>query len=805
MKRKISAILKFIWVIAVLLIAVIHFSDGYFHKSEYHADTKLAQSGNTLYAAQKEGADWKLYRIEEGTKVQRVISLSESKKNVECVALSAGDKIDVLLKYNQTEQTETDVLYEIITFSAELERESGENGVTFLGKEGLTGFSRTEKVYYLTFVNEKGSLASVYSVPAKTVEKEADGKETDSLAEAKEIHMESVVDGRRIQLANYKSGRMLFYLDNGQGKADFVPTDKQIERFNARELTASQYIGMYTDRIFWYVAILIAGIIVLLAQDAFVRRGRLAQLIVAWETILLVAAIGLVWFAFRIEYQQKNAKLEELTKWYMASTAAGEVFRQLPGEKEIQDYYDSPQYAKQTKAMCQLLLQTGVEDALEQIYLVDRGTGTILAGTDIWNGRSLSELYTQKVDQLLSGLDSASHFDWYKTKAQGRTLALGGIGIENQPSYALVGVMSQDYGEKSWQELLWRDVLIGLFAYVIMSCIGIWFLTIQSRDIKRLNTALQGVTEGGKNVKRPVVHGRDMENLWNSINETDKTLKKMNYDKLQMFEAYYRFAPKEIENLLHKKSILEVSAGDQCRLEGCMAILKLELSGRDITLANRNHFLQLLENHQTQRKGIVISNNVDLSELRVLFASEQDECLGFAVDLIRELEEEPPIQRIPLTIFLYQAQFEYGVAGTERQCFTYLNTDGLQTQDCYAAWLGKMGLRVVATGEVLDKTNGKAELRYLGYVETEKGQKKLYEVLDACPARERRIKVQNKEKFEKALQLFYQKDFYLARSLFTEILRELPQDNISKWYLFTCEKYLNETYSDELDCGLHLD
>lgn len=805
MKKKFGVILKFIWVIVILLIAVIDFCNGYFHKSVYHADTKLVQNADTLYAIQKEGTDWKLYRIGQDKKVQSVISVTDSEKNVECVALLAGEKVNVLLKYNKTEQTETDVLYEIRTYSAELEREAEENDVTFLGKEGLTGFSRTEELYYLTFVNEKRNLASVYSVPVNRVVKKAEGEEADTLAEAKEICMESVVEGRRIQLAKYKSGRLQLYLDNGQGKTGLVPEKEQIADFNDRILTIRQYLGMHTDKVFRYVAILIAGIIFLLAQDAFLRRGRLAQLIVAWETILLVAVIGLVGFTFRVEYRQKNAKLEELTKWYMASSAAGEVFRQLPSEDEKQEYYDSVEYVKQTKAMSQLLLQTGLEEALEQMYLVDRGTGTILAGTDIWNGRDMTELYTQKANELLSGLDSVSHFDWFKVRVNERTLALGGIGIANQPSYALVGVMSQDYREKSWQELLWRDILIGLCAYVIMSCIGIWFLTIQSRDVKRLNTALQGVTEGGKDVKRPVVHGRDMENLWNSINETEKTLKKMNYDKLQMFEAYYRFAPKEIETLLHKKSIVEVSAGDQCRLEGCMAVLKLELSGREITLANRNHFLQLLENHQTQRKGIIVSNNVDLSELKVLFTDQQGECLGFAVNLVRELEEEPLLQRIPLAIFLYQAQFEYGVAGTDNQCFTYLNTEGLQTQERFASWLGKMGLRVVITGEVLDSSTGKEELRYLGYVETDKGRKKLYEVLDACPTRERRIKVQNKEKFEKALQLFYQKDFYLARSLFSEILRELPQDSISKWYLFTCENYLNEAYSEELDCGLHLE
>ena len=96
-------------------------------------------------------------------------------------------------------------------------------------------------------------------------------------------------------------------------------------------------------------------------------------------------------------------------------------------------------------------------------------------------------------------------------------------------------------------------------------------------------------------------------------------------------------------------------------------------------------------------------------------------------------------------------------------------------------------------------------VRYLGYLLLSDSQERirLYEVLDACPLREGKQKALTDQKFQKGLSLFYQHDFYLARSTFNEVLRENPEDSMAKWYLFTCEKYLNETHRKGDICRLH--
>ncbi len=72
----------------------------------------------------------------------------------------------------------------------------------------------------------------------------------------------------------------------------------------------------------------------------------------------------------------------------------------------------------------------------------------------------------------------------------------------------------------------------------------------------------------------------------------------------------------------------------------------------------------------------------------------------------------------------------------------------------------------------------------------------LFEVIDAEVARLRQIKLTTREKFEETLELFYSKEYYLARNQFSEILKECPEDNLVRWYLFESERYLNGENKD---------
>ena len=104
---------------------------------------------------------------------------------------------------------------------------------------------------------------------------------------------------------------------------------------------------------------------------------------------------------------------------------------------------------------------------------------------------------------------------------------------------------------------------------------------------------------------------------------------------------------------------------------------------------------------------------------------------------------------------------------------------------------------MAVTDYVYDTLSSRVKCRYVGYIEEGEYKFKLYEIVDAYSVAERQRRIETAEKFAEAMKLFYQSDFYFARTLFTEILKDCPDDDVAKHYIFKCESCLDEMNAGE--------
>lgn len=796
MRKKVGAVVNCIWAVLVLLTGTADCMRGYLKTEAYTSDICMASVEPFLYAADNTDGTTKLYRIDESGEISRTAEADGAGENNRCAQIAAGENVYVLMEGEYAENGETGYQYRIAKYTQELQWISHTGQIRFEETGRVTGFSVDDGGYYLTVVDGDGVSASAYRIAAAE-ETEASDEETQPVT-AEEVTVTVADSGRTILQARYQRGKMLLYLDDGTGAAYFTPDEAEIARFNDRQFTLKQYLGCHMELLFRYIVILFAGLLLLIVMENILqRKNRLVCLIAMLEAALLFVIAGGVYFLYATEYDRETEKCAELAEVYLKSLAQEAAFQE-PFSADGGEYYDSEKYYGQFYAMRKLTYGNGVSAYFKEVCLVYAGDGTVVAGSGFRNGQPISTAYSDAAAKLCTAVSEKQRYASAKVR-QGNTEVYIGCAPTGEDGYVLTGILKAAGTRVGWRKVLIRDSLAGLGIYIVLSALGIAFLTMQSRDIGKLKKEMLRVAGGGQEISRPTVHGKDMESMWNSIREADKALKKLNYRRLQTFEAYYRFAPKEIETLLDKRSILEVACGDERMLEGIMAIVENRPAGEGIASGSR--FLELLEGHRQEQGGVIVSNDARLSVLKLLFPSGKGDTVRFATELIRDSVEEGN----PVTVFLFHSRFLYGIAGTEAQCFPYLDIKNQFRQDEYAGWLGRMGLRVVVTDAVRESGCADRDVRYLGYVSTDEGKVKLYEVLDACPNRERMAKLRTKEKFEQALQLFYQHDFYLARSAFSEMLREFPEDRIAKWYLFTCEKHLNEVHGEDIDCGLHCD
>ena len=215
----------------------------------------------------------------------------------------------------------------------------------------------------------------------------------------------------------------------------------------------------------------------------------------------------------------------------------------------------------------------------------------------------------------------------------------------------------------------------------------------------------------------------------------------------------------------------------------------------------------MAEKHLNGTDGLFVSTESDLSVIRMLFTEDDKNSIRFGTDLAIDACTDPLVY--DPTIILHYDSFVYGVAGTENLAYTFLSAEDSDNLEHCARWLGTLGVNMIITEPVKDRETGAWDTRYIGFILPNPDDRdrriNLYEVLDATDAESRHNKKRMAADFDSALAMFYERDFYFARNAFTDILRESPSDEVAKWYLFECERLLNEEASRDFVGELHMD
>jgi hypothetical protein len=156
-------------------------------------------------------------------------------------------------------------------------------------------------------------------------------------------------------------------------------------------------------------------------------------------------------------------------------------------------------------------------------------------------------------------------------------------------------------------------------------------------------------------------------------------------------------------------------------------------------------------------------------------------------------------ERINFSTVLYYDQCRFGVLGNEDEASTYLHCIDQKLILDISTLITSLGLGLVITEDVKNRESISGPVRFIGFMAKEdSGEKiRLYEILDACPVIVRKQKLATLNKFNEALAQYYEKDFYLSRTSFSEILKDTPDDLLVKWYVFESDRNLNENVVDD--------
>ena len=328
-----------------------------------------------------------------------------------------------------------------------------------------------------------------------------------------------------------------------------------------------------------------------------------------------------------------------------------------------------------------------------------------------------------------------------------------------------------------------------------------------------LRTQMEKITDGNLTL-REVTDGKDeLHSMDRAMQEMCMALSIRDYELQCTVLSYQRFVPKKLTDLLSRANVMEVEFGDSQRVTGTVGLFTV--GNRDLVRASLedtafvafiNRSFGTLDACLSANEGYMLSSGLRLSVIETMFprsaADGVQAGLDFWGNTIEKQEDDLPSPR-PF-LLLHNTSLLYGVAGKEDRLFPYVSSAELEFLGSYAQKFCEADARIVVTEACWNQLSGRFVGRYIGFVsDGEKGSAyKLYEILDAYPELERDLRKGYDERFQEALSLFYRNDFYLARNLFSNLLRACPEDGIVRWYLFASERFFNHEGELEADYRL---
>ncbi|NEP78186.1 MAG: hypothetical protein F6K17_31750 [Okeania sp. SIO3C4] len=273
-------------------------------------------------------------------------------------------------------------------------------------------------------------------------------------------------------------------------------------------------------------------------------------------------------------------------------------------------------------------------------------------------------------------------------------------------------------------------------------------------------------------------------------------------ENARLYDACKRFVPEQFLSFLEKKSIVNVKLGDQVERE--MTVLFSDI--RDFTTLSEqmtpaenfafiNEYLGYME-PLIQKHGGFIDKYIG-DAIMALFPNSADDAVKGAIAMLEELKmynsERQRRNLLPLRIGigLHTGRLILGtVGGFGRMDGTAIG-DAVNLSSRVEDYTKNYGVSLLITHQTLARLNNPLEYdyRFIEQVRA-KGKAKavaLFEVFSADSPELRDVKIATKQKFERAVLLFYRRSFTEAAALFQECLEYGGGDRVAQIYLDRCQ------------------
>jgi class 3 adenylate cyclase/HAMP domain-containing protein len=351
------------------------------------------------------------------------------------------------------------------------------------------------------------------------------------------------------------------------------------------------------------------------------------------------------------------------------------------------------------------------------------------------------------------------------------------------------------------------SLLVGIVALLLSLGASILFATIFSRRILDLQRVVRRFSEHDLAVRFDVRSNDEIGRLGSSFNEMADTIERSSMNLENLLSAYGRFVPHDFLRVLEKESVLDVALGDQVQRE--MTILFSDIRGfteLSEAMTPRENFNFI--NSYLSRMGPEIRAHRGFIDkyigdgIMALFSDEPDDAIQAAVAMQERLREynrhrhSVGYRAVEIGIGIHTGSLMLGTIGEAQRMDGSVIADAVNLCSRLEALTRIYGSRVLISGQTLSLVRQKDAYRHR-FVDRVRVRGRseavlIYELYEGDDEEQRVLKSTTRKDWNRALNLYYDKDFEGSYKLLCEIHEQNPHDSVVGLYKSRCVRLIND-------------
>ena len=391
----------------------------------------------------------------------------------------------------------------------------------------------------------------------------------------------------------------------------------------------------------------------------------------------------------------------------------------------------------------------------------------------------------------------------YRLDAEFNTYSISGYSpITDKKTGAQLAVLGIDMTDTNIREALKKSTLvsaiIGIITVIITSISSLLLGNIFVKPILELNKVVLQFGAKDFSARSRIESSDEVGLLSNNFNNMAETIVDYDIKINELLDSMRRFVPFEFLNFLDKKSITEISLGDQVNQEMTVFfsdIRSFTKLSESMTPSQTFNFI----NSYLKRMGPLIRENKGFIDkyigdsIMAIFPTDPDYAILAAINIRKELnlynEQRQSYGYAPINIGIgiHTGNLMLGTIGESQRMDTTVIADSVNLASRIEGLTKFYGVTtlITETTKLKLKNENLFNMRFIGLVQVVGKEESvgIYEVFDGDDERSFEFKKRTTSKFEEGMQFYIEGKLKESHKLFKEIYLENILDKPSEVYL----------------------